>query len=140
MTGSSRQLSSCLPTDRAMDSIIIQGLEVFAYHGVLPEEKQNGQLFYLDIVLGLPLEKAAASDALSDTVNYDQVCRIAYDTMTARCYDLIERAAGAVIDALLEAFPPVQTVDITLRKPSAPLCRRVEYAAVRLHRERGGVI
>ena len=119
-----------------MDSIIIQGLEVFAHHGVLPEEKRDGQYFYLDITLGLPLDRAAASDALEDTVNYDEVCRIAYDTMTAQCYDLIERAAGAVCDALFAAFPTVQTIDITLRKPSAPLCRKVEYAAVKLCRKR----
>jgi len=41
-----------------------------------------------------------------------------------------------VISALFEAFPTVMHIDLTLRKPEAPLCREVEYAAVRLQRSR----
>jgi len=59
------------------DKIIIQGLEVFAYHGVLAQEKRDGQYFYLDIELDTDLSAASVSDALGDTINYDEVCRIA---------------------------------------------------------------
>lgn len=118
------------------DMIIIRNLEVFAYHGVLPEEKRNGQFFYLDIELGVDLSAASESDNLNDTINYDEVCRIAGDVMTARVYDLIEKAAGEVCSALLDAFPSIERVTLTLRKPSAPVCRKVDYAAVRLVRER----
>ena len=39
-----------------MDTIHIKGLRLFAYHGVNPEEKRDGQTFLLDIQLhaGLP--------------------------------------------------------------------------------------
>lgn len=30
----------------AMDKIIVNGLKLYAYHGVNPEEKEDGQLFY----------------------------------------------------------------------------------------------
>ncbi len=120
-----------------MDSIIIQGLEVFAYHGVLPEEKRDGQMFYLDMELSVDLSYASVSDRLDQTINYDDVCRIAGDTMTAKSFDLIERAAGAVCDRLFDSFPVLEKVVITLRKPHAPLCRKVDYVAVRLVRERG---
>ena len=56
--------------------------------------------------------------------------------MTASTYDLIEKAAGEVCSALLEAFPAVEHVTLTLRKPSAPVCRKVDHAAVRLVRAR----
>jgi len=118
------------------DMIIIQGLEIYAYHGVLPEEKHNGQFFYLDIELNVDLSAASVSDDLNDTINYDEVCRIAGEVMTARVYDLIEKAAGEVCSALLDAFPAIERVTLTLRKPSAPVCRKVEYAAVKLLRER----
>ncbi len=120
-----------------MDNIIIKGLHVYANHGVLQEEKDKGQNFYLDIVLSADLSRAYKSDDLSDTINYDEVCRVAADAMTANTYDLIERAAGAVIKALFDAFPKVQHIDLTLRKPEAPLCKEVEYAAVRFQRSRG---
>lgn len=115
---------------------MIQGLEVYAYHGVLPEEKQNGQTFFLDLELFADLSAASVSDRLEETINYDEVCRIAGNTMTECSYDLIERAAGAVCDALFAAFPALERIVITLRKPSAPLCRKVDYAAVRLVRSR----
>jgi len=118
------------------DMIIIQGLEVFAHHGVLPEEKRDGQFFYLDIELNVDLSAASVSDDLDDTINYDEVCRIAGEVMTANVYDLIEKAAGEVCSALLEAFPAVERITLTLRKPSAPVCRKVDYAAVKLVRER----
>jgi len=119
-----------------MDNIIIKGLHVFAHHGVLQEEKDNGQNFYLDIVLSADLFDASVSDNLYDTINYDEVCRVAKETMTLHTYDLIERAAGAVIDSLFEEFPMVEHIDLTLRKPEAPLCCEVEYAAVRFQRSR----
>jgi len=118
------------------DLIIVQGLEVYAYHGVLAEEKRDGQMFYIDLELSVDLSAASVSDDLYDTINYDEVCRVAGQAMTVETYDLIERAAGAVCDALFDEFPELERIAITLRKPSAPLCRRVEYVAVKLIRER----
>lgn len=118
------------------DTIIVQGLEVFAHHGVLAEEKRDGQMFYLDLELSVELSAASQSDDLNDTINYNEVCRIAGEAMTANTYDLIERAAGVVCESLFTFFPSLEKIAITLRKPSAPLCRKVEYVAVKLVRER----
>ena len=51
-----------------MDKVILRGLEIFAYHGVNPEEKRDGQLFVLDITLFADLSQARKSDSLEDTV------------------------------------------------------------------------
>ena len=56
-----------------MDTIYIKGLEIFAYHGVNPEEKRDGQVFLLDIAMVADLTKARESDSLDDTVNYAAV-------------------------------------------------------------------
>ena len=119
-----------------MDSIIIKGLRIHANHGVFAEEKEKGQLFILDMTLGIDLSSAAQSDDLNDTVNYDEICRAARDAMTTNTYDLIERAAEAVIEAVFAEFAPIMSIDLTLKKPEAPLCCEVDYAAVRLYRER----
>lgn len=118
------------------DLIIIKGLEVFAHHGVLPQEKRDGQSFYLDLELSVDLAKASRSDALCDTVDYDEVCRAAGEAMTRRGFDLIERAAGEVCDVILERFSLVDSVAVTLRKPQAPVCMKIEHAAVRMSRSR----
>ena len=76
-----------------MDRIYIRGLEIFAYHGVNPEEKRDGQTFILDVTLYADLSRARQSDSLSDTVNYAAVRKTIQRAFTAESYDLIERAA-----------------------------------------------
>ena len=119
-----------------MDKIIIKGLKIRANHGVLKEEKANGQYFVLDLILDVDLSRAINSDELKDTVNYDEVCSVAYNAMTLNTFDLIERAAGEVISAIFSEFPLVQGVELTLKKPEAPLSCKVKYAAVNLKRTR----
>ena len=76
-----------------METIRIKGLEIFAYHGVNPEEKENGQRFVLDLAMTADLSRAAQSDDLRDTVNYAAVRKAVTAAFTAQKYDLIERAA-----------------------------------------------
>ena len=56
-----------------MDKIIIDSLRIFAYHGVNPEEQEDGQVFILDIEADMPLSKAGESDDIDDTVSYAQM-------------------------------------------------------------------
>ena len=112
------------------DRISIKNLKVYAYHGVLPEEKRNGQYFYLDIDLIGDFLIPCLTDKVEDTVNYDEVCNCAYKAMTGNAYDLIERAAQVVCDSILREFDKVSEVEVTLKKPHAPVRCEIEYAAV----------
>lgn len=118
------------------DQILIHGLQVFARHGVNAEEKWNGQLFVLDIALDVDLSVPARTDDLRDTVNYAAVVKTVTAAMTAATYDLIERAAGAVMDALFAAFPAVRGVTLTLKKPNAPIKAVFDTVAVSVTRRR----
>ena len=42
----------------AEDEIHIDRLEVFAHHGVYPEETRNGQIFYVNAVLYTDMDRA----------------------------------------------------------------------------------
>lgn len=88
-----------------METIRIKGLEIFAYHGVNPEEKENGQKFILDIAMQADISRAAQTDDLNETVNYAAVRKTVNAVFTAQKYDLIERAAQVVCDAILENYP-----------------------------------
>lgn len=124
-----------------MDKITIKGLRIFAYHGVNPEEKEDGQNFVLDIVLTADLSKARQSDQLADTVNYAAVRKTVSRVFTQEKYNLIERAAQAVCDGILEEHPAVQEIGLTLKKPEAPMNADFEYVAVEIHctrQEKGG--
>ena len=119
-----------------MDTIEIRGLQVCAYHGVNPEEKRDGQFFLLDITLHTPLDKPGKTDALADTVNYSKAAKLAVRVMREASYDLIERAASRVAQELLKEFPSIRQVDITLKKPEAPIQADFSYVAVSISRRK----
>ena len=118
-----------------MDTVMIRGLRVYAYHGVKEEEKRKGQPFVLDIDVCADLQAACQSDNVDDTLNYSSVTKCAVRTMLAEKNDLIERAAQRVADAILEEFP-VEEVTVTLKKPRAPVAADFDYMAVRITRRR----
>jgi dihydroneopterin aldolase len=120
------------------DEVFVNGLVLHAYHGVMPHEGKVGQPFILDLVLAIDLGNAAKSDKLADTVSYDAVVNVVGRTFTGKRYRLVEAAAGAVADAVLQNFPRVQTVRITVRKPHAPVAAVFTDVGVTLTRTRRG--
>ena len=119
-----------------MDKIIIKGLKIYAYHGVNPEEKIEGQNFVLDIVCESDLETPCMSDNVDDTVSYAQIIKLVRKIFTEKKYDLIEKAAQIVADGILDNFPAIENVTVTLKKPEAPMKADFEYVAVEITRSR----
>lgn len=118
-----------------MDKIIIKGLKIFAYHGVNPEEKENGQPFIIDAECAVDLRIPCASDRVEDTVSYAKIVKTLNRVMTENKYDLIERAAQVCADAILWEYPAVASVKLTLKKPQAPVHADFEYMAVEIERK-----
>jgi dihydroneopterin aldolase len=115
-------------------TIELAGLELFGYHGVEPEEREQGQPFLFDI--WLDVSDAGRSDRLEDTVDYRLVVECVRDVSEARAYQLLEALAAAVADALLASFD-VARVRVRVRKPTVrPAGFRVEHSAVTVERER----
>lgn len=119
------------------DRIVLKGLQVFARHGVLPEENTLGQRFVLDVTAFLDLRPAGQSDDYNRTVGYDAITKLVIETVTAKRFFLIEAAAEAVAQALLAAFPPIERVVIEVRKPGAAIDAVFEHVAVVIDRSRG---
>ncbi|MBR1762426.1 MAG: dihydroneopterin aldolase [Eubacterium sp.] len=119
-----------------MDKITIKNLKLFAFHGVNPEEKENGQNFLIDVDYYSDFKKASQSDDLNDTVSYAKVVKVIRAAFTKEKYDLIEKAAEEVSKAIFESFEQIYKVEITLKKPEAPVNADFEYMAVNITRER----
>jgi 7,8-dihydroneopterin aldolase/epimerase/oxygenase len=119
------------------DRIILKGLQVFARHGVLPEEKTLGQRFALDVTAFLDLRPAGRSDDYKQTVCYDALTRLVLETVTARRFYLIEAAAEAVAAAILAAFPVIERVVVEVRKPAAAIEAVFDHVGVVIERSRG---
>ena len=107
-----------------------------AYHGVMPHEAKVGQPFRLDLVLDIDLAEASRTDKLKHTVSYEALVKTASEAFCARRYRLVEAAAGAVADAVLDAYPQVRGVRVTVRKPHAPIAATFDDVGVTIERTR----
>ena len=117
-----------------MDKIIIKGLKIFAYHGVNQFEKQNGQLFILDIIIFTSINNTV-NDNLNNTINYSTAIKNVISAFTEHSYDLIETAAQKVVSSLLKLSDKIFAVDVTVKKPEAPVNADFDYVAVNICRE-----
>ena len=102
------------------DRIALTGLRVRGHHGVLPEERRDGQDFVVDAVLHLDLRPAGATDDLSRTVHYGELAERLAAVVAGEPVDLLEALAARLAEVCLAAGP-VERVEVTVHKPSAPI-------------------
>ncbi|WP_322516395.1 dihydroneopterin aldolase [Rhodopseudomonas palustris] len=118
------------------DTIFITGLVLHARHGVMDHETEVGQRFVIDLELAADLTESSRTDRLSDTVSYSNVVACATAAFKDANYKLLERAAGAVADAILSAFDKIGSVKITVHKPHAPIAAIFDDVGVIITRAR----
>ena len=118
------------------DTIFVSGLSIHARHGVMEHETEVGQRFVIDLELSVDLSESSRTDRLSDTVSYSNVVATATAAFKNTNYKLLERAAGAVADAILAAFPRIDAVEVTVHKPHAPIAAIFDDVGVVLMRTR----
>jgi dihydroneopterin aldolase len=117
------------------DQIALRGLHAFGYHGVLPEERREGQRFIVDAVLSVDSRFAAASDDLNDTVDYGGLAQRLLAAIESDPVNLIETLAQRLADICL-ASERVSAVEITVHKPEAPTGVNVDDVTVTITRDR----
>jgi dihydroneopterin aldolase len=118
-----------------MDRIALRGLRVHGRHGVYSRERQDGQEFVIDAVLGLDTRPAASGDDLSRTVDYGVLAERLAAVAGGEPVRLIETLAERLAWVCL-AEPAVAEVEITVHKPQAPVTQPVADVAVTIHRRR----
>jgi len=116
------------------DAIFVNGLVLHAYHGVMPHEGKVGQPFVLDLMLDIDLAEASRTDKLKNTVSYERLVKTVSEAFCARRYRLAE--AGAVADAVLDRYPSIRSIRITVRKPHAPIAATFDDVGVIITRAR----
>ena len=119
-----------------MDSIIIKNLKIYAYHGVNPEEKIDGQNFLIDTVMFIDKRDAFKKDDINKTLSYSSATKIIKKIVTEKKYDLIETVAEKIAEALFKTFVDLEKAEITVKKPESPMKADFEYVAVKIIREK----
>jgi len=119
-----------------VDKITLKGMEFFGYHGVGKIERQRGQIFIIDVVMHVDLSQACLTDQLDKTVDYSFVLKEIERIVEGKPYYLIEKVAAVVSDNLLEKFPLIESVEVVIHKPDAPMDGIFDDVSISIERSR----
>ena len=111
----------------------VRGLSLCAFHGVHEHERREGQRFVFDVRAIPRSTRACESDDLADAVSYGEIARLVAELATRERFDLLERLAAYLCDALLARFP-LASVAVTVHKPEAPIALELADVAVTVSR------
>lgn len=110
-------------------TILIDGIECYAFHGCMDEEGIIGQRYSVNVKFEFDFSKAAVSDNLNDTIDYVLVNKIVTNEMQIRS-KLIEHAAGRILNSLSTEFPLAATIFVTLTKFNPPVNGNIKNVSV----------
>jgi len=123
-------------TDQTQDTLGISGIECYGHHGVFDFERRDGQVFVIDLTLGLDTRPAAASDDLRDTVDYGSLVAAVKAAVERDPVDLIETLAARIADLCVSDLR-VEWARVTVHKPDAPIDATYSDVALTITRKGG---
>ena len=101
-----------------MDTVFINDLRIETIIGIYDWERKVRQTISLDLEMGTDIRRAAASDAIEDTLNYKAVAKRLIAFVEASEYQLVETLAEKIAAIVLEEFS-VPWLKLTVHKPGA---------------------
>jgi dihydroneopterin aldolase len=98
------------------DRIILNGMQFYGYHGVMPAEQELGQPFIVDLELSCDLREAGRKDDLTKTIDYSQVFELTQQIVTGEPCLLIETVAERIAASVLGEFSffPLSAIYLSL--------------------------
>ena len=118
-----------------MDKIKIENLEVFAKHGVFPEENVLGQKFLVSATMFTDTRRAGLTDELTASIHYGEVSQLIDRYLKEHTYKLIERVAESLAEELLLHTAGLEKIILEIKKPWAPVGLPLESVSVEIERE-----
>ena len=97
--------------------IELTGIELQGFHGVLDDERRQGQRFRFDVVVELaePVE-----DDIDAAVDYRALVACVREVSDGQAFQLLEALAAAVADELQRRFP-LERAQVRVGKPDLEL-------------------
>ncbi len=117
-----------------MDTVSLEGMEFYAHHGCFAEEQKIGTHFTVDVHVDANLSRAAASDLITDTLNYQEIYSMVKEEMEQPSH-LLEHVAGRIAMALTRKMEKIVRVTVKVYKHNPPLGGQVRNSSVCITRE-----
>jgi dihydroneopterin aldolase len=115
------------------DTILLAGMRFEGIHGVSDEERMLPQLLEVDLEVTIDLARAAASDELSDTLDYGELVEICRRVAEDGAQRLLEAVAGAIAGEVSTRHG-VEGVTVRVRKPAVPVDVEMDFAQIEVRR------
>ena len=112
--------------------IRLEGLKIYAYHGVLPQENLVGAYFYIDLKLKTDFTHAAKTDELEGTVSYADIFEVVKEEMSITS-KLLEHVCQRIASRIFNDFPTIEAIDICLSKENPPMGACAKSIGVEAH-------
>jgi 7,8-dihydroneopterin aldolase/epimerase/oxygenase len=116
-----------------MDEISLSDLEIHCRVGVTEAERLQPQRLLIGLQIGFPLARAARTDRLTDTINYQAVALAVLRLAQERQWNLIETVAGDIARLVLNEFK-AKRVTVEVQKFVIPQTRCVSVRITRRSR------
>lgn len=116
-----------------MNSLLVKNITIFGHCGITNGERSTGALFQIDAEVFW--HGTIGDDALESTVDYEALYEKITGTFRSRQFKLIETAAQAIADSILDRFPLVEEVYVGLRK-RPPMDAALDFVEIRITRRR----
>ena len=114
--------------------IIISGLRLYAYHGVMEQERKIGAGFIIDCEVETDFTTAIDTDRLDGTISYADIFATIKREMSQPS-KLVEHAAGRIAKAILRDHPAAHSVRLRLLKKNPPMGADCQGAGVEIFLE-----
>ncbi len=118
------------------DRIELRGLRAYGYHGCFDYERRDGQEFLVDLTVWTDFAAAAATDDLTNTIDYGALAERAVRIIQGPPRNLIEKVVAEIADDVM-TDARIQAVEVVVHKPSAPIPHTFADVRVVTSRQRG---
>ena len=112
-------------------TIHLHDMAFYAYHGVLQEEKTQGNTFLVNVDLQFPLPAACFTDQLDQTLNYQIIYDIVKEEMLTPS-ELLEHLVWRIRQRLIAELPLISQLTVRVAKKNPPLGGKVPWVSLEL--------
>jgi 7,8-dihydroneopterin aldolase/epimerase/oxygenase len=111
-----------------MGTILLEGMEFFAFHGCFKEEQIIGTKFIVDLAVETDTSVAGDSDHLRDTLDYVGLYRCVKNEMEQKSH-LLEHLAKRILTAVQTDFPAIDSIKLKIAKVNPPMGGKMQQVS-----------
>ena len=112
-------------------TINIEGINLYGYHGFLPEEAKIGGNYIVDVYMTTDFSLAAKTDNLNETIDYCIIYEICKAQMAIRS-NLIEQVCDRIFKDIKFNFKTIYHLHVKLTKLLPPMNGNVDKVSVEI--------